>query len=160
MLSDGHWAVLEPRVEVCRPNAQTPFQDLKRTLSAILWRDQNGAKWRAIPQDLRPWGRAAQILIPGPVATRYEKTAAGLGGILCLTAALDHLGCRQTLVEALDAAVRSLVIVDLGIDVDPPIASLSVNLASVSGNASASSARSDRAKRLPGPEPSAPPVPS
>lgn len=63
MLSDAQWAVLEPLVEACRPKAKTPPQDLRRTLSAILWRHQNGAKWRAIPQDLGPWWRAAQIFI-------------------------------------------------------------------------------------------------
>lgn len=63
MLSDAQWAVLEPLVEACRRKARTPPQDLRRTLSAILWRHQNGAKWRAIPQDLGRWRRAAQIFI-------------------------------------------------------------------------------------------------
>jgi transposase len=48
MLSDTQWAVLGPLVEACRPKAKTPPQDLRRTLSAILWRHQNGAKWRTI----------------------------------------------------------------------------------------------------------------
>ena len=38
MLSDVQWAVLEPMIEVCRPEARTPPRYLKRTLSAILWR--------------------------------------------------------------------------------------------------------------------------
>lgn len=63
MLSDRQWAVLEPLVEACRPKAKTPPQDLRRTLSAILWHHQNGAKWRAIPQELGPWWRAAQVFI-------------------------------------------------------------------------------------------------
>jgi transposase len=63
MLSDVPWAVLEPLVEVCRPKAKTPPQDLRRTLSAILWRHQNGAKWRAVPAELGPWWRAAQVFI-------------------------------------------------------------------------------------------------
>jgi transposase len=32
-------------------------------MSAILWRHQNGAKWRAIPAELGPWSRAAQTVI-------------------------------------------------------------------------------------------------
>ncbi len=32
-------------------------------LSAILWRHQNGAKWRAIPAELGPSSRAAQTFI-------------------------------------------------------------------------------------------------
>jgi transposase len=63
MLSDAQWAVLEPLVEACRPKGKTPPQDLRRTLSAILWRHQNGARWRAIPAALGPWWRAAQVFI-------------------------------------------------------------------------------------------------
>jgi transposase len=63
MLSDGQWALLEPLIEACRPKGKTPPQDLRRTLSAILWRHQNGAKWRAVPVELGPWWRAAQIFI-------------------------------------------------------------------------------------------------
>jgi transposase len=63
MLSDAQWTRLEPLIEACRPKGKTPPQDLRRTLSAILWRHQNGAKWRAIPADLGPWWRAAQVFI-------------------------------------------------------------------------------------------------
>ena len=63
MLSDAQWAKLEPLVDACRPKGKTPLQDLRRTLSAILWRHQNGAKWRAIPAELGPWWRAAQVFI-------------------------------------------------------------------------------------------------
>ena len=63
MLTDAQWAALEPLIEICRPKGKTPPQDLRRTLSAILWRHQNGAKWRAIPAELGPWSRAAQTFI-------------------------------------------------------------------------------------------------
>jgi transposase len=63
VLTDEQWAVLEPLVEACRPSAKVPPRDLRRTLGAILWRHQNGAKWRAIPEALGPWWRAAQIFI-------------------------------------------------------------------------------------------------
>ena len=63
MLTDTQWALLEPLVEQCRPKGKTPPQDLRRTFEAILWRHQNGAKWRAIPADLGPWWRAAQTFI-------------------------------------------------------------------------------------------------
>jgi transposase len=63
MLTDAHWMKLEPLIEACRPKGKTPPQDLRRTLSAILWRHENGAKWRAIPADLGPWSRAAQTFI-------------------------------------------------------------------------------------------------
>ncbi len=61
MLSDAQWTMLEPLIEACRPKGKTPPEDLRRTISAIVWRHQNGAKWRAIPKELGPWWRAAQI---------------------------------------------------------------------------------------------------
>ena len=73
MLSDGQWALLERLVEACRPKGKTPPQDLRRTLSAILWRHQNGAKWRAVPEELGPWWRAAQIFIRWARAGVWER---------------------------------------------------------------------------------------
>ena len=63
MLTDAQWATLEPLIEACRPRGQTAPQDLRRTISAILWRHQNGAKWRSVPSELGPWSRAAQTFI-------------------------------------------------------------------------------------------------
>ncbi len=63
MLTDTQWARLEPLIETCRPKGKTSPQDLRRTMTAIVWRHQNGAKWRAIPADLGPWSRAAQTFI-------------------------------------------------------------------------------------------------
>src|SRR5215204_5049113 len=73
MLSDEQWALLEPLIEACRPKGKTPPQDLRRTLSAILWRHQNGAKWRAVPEELGPWWRAAQIFIRWARAGVWER---------------------------------------------------------------------------------------
>src|SRR5215218_6500807 len=63
MLTDGAWMGLEPLIEACRPKGKTAPKDLRRTISAIVWRHQNGAKWRAIPAELGPWSRAAQTFI-------------------------------------------------------------------------------------------------
>jgi transposase len=63
MLADAQWTRLEPLIEACRPRGKTSPQDLRRTISAILWRHQNGAKWRAVPAELGPWWRAAQTFI-------------------------------------------------------------------------------------------------
>ena len=63
MLTDAQWAVLEPLIEACRPKGKTAPRDLRRTISAILWRHQNGAKWRSVPSELGPWSRAAQTFI-------------------------------------------------------------------------------------------------
>jgi transposase len=63
MLSDAQWTVLGPLVEACRPHAKVPPSHLRRTISAILWRHENGAKWRSLPTDLGPWWMAAQTFI-------------------------------------------------------------------------------------------------
>ena len=76
MLSDAQWTMLEPLVEACRPKGKTPPQDLRRTLSAILWRHQNGAKWRAIPAELGPWWRAAQVFMRWVRAGVWERLLA------------------------------------------------------------------------------------
>jgi transposase len=60
VLTDAQWAVLEPLIEQCRPHHTTQHHDLRRTIEAIIWRHDNGAKWRAIPAELGPWWMAAQ----------------------------------------------------------------------------------------------------
>ncbi|CAH2603513.1 protein of unknown function [Rhodovastum atsumiense] len=40
------WAMWEPLIEEVRPRGKTPPKELRRTISAIFWRHQNGAKWR------------------------------------------------------------------------------------------------------------------
>ena len=62
-LTDEQWAMLEPLVETCRPHARVPPQHLRRAVGAILWRHDNGAKWRALPEAEGPWWMAAQTFI-------------------------------------------------------------------------------------------------
>ena len=98
MLSDEQWAVLEPLVEVCRPKGKTPPQDLRRTLSAILWRHQNGAKWRAVPADLGPWWRAAQTFIRWARLGVWERLPALVQerGVALGLVFLDGTSCGHT----------------------------------------------------------------
>jgi transposase len=63
VLTDEQWAALEPLVEACRPPAKVPPRHLRRTIGAILWRHQNGAKWRSLPEEFGPWWMAAQTFI-------------------------------------------------------------------------------------------------
>src|SRR3954454_23614732 len=63
MLTDAQWAALEPLVEACRPRAKGPPSNLRRTISAIVWRHDMVAKWRSVPEDLGPWWMAAQTFI-------------------------------------------------------------------------------------------------
>ena len=62
-LTDAQWAVLAPLIEQCRPHAKVPPRHLRRTISAIVRRHDNGAKWRALPTELGPWWMAAQTFI-------------------------------------------------------------------------------------------------
>jgi len=63
VLSDAAWDSLRPLLEECRPRGKTEPQDLRQTIEAIIWRHDNGAKWRSIPPELGPWHRAAQTFI-------------------------------------------------------------------------------------------------
>jgi len=60
ILTDAQWAVLAPLIEACRPPHKTEHHDLRRTIEAIIWRHDSGAKWRQIPAALGPWWMAAQ----------------------------------------------------------------------------------------------------
>src|SRR6188768_2831564 len=63
VLTDAQWAVLAPLIEACRPHHKTQHHDLRRTIEAIIWRCQNGAKWRSLPAEFGPWWMAAQTFI-------------------------------------------------------------------------------------------------
>jgi transposase len=63
VFTDEGWAKWFPLIEEVRPRAKTPPRNLRRTISAIVWRHQNGAKWRSIPAELGPWWMAAQLFI-------------------------------------------------------------------------------------------------
>lgn len=60
VLSDARWAALAPLIEAVRPHGKTEPRELRRTVEAIIWRHENGAKWRAVPMELGPWWMAAQ----------------------------------------------------------------------------------------------------
>ena len=60
VLTDAQWEALAPLIEACRPPYKTDHHDLRRTIEAIIWRHDNGAKWRQIPAELGPWWMAAQ----------------------------------------------------------------------------------------------------
>jgi transposase len=81
MLTDTQWAMLEPLVEQCRPKGKTPPQDLRRTFEAILWRHENGAKWRAAPTELGPWcgplspSCAGLAWVSGSACSTWRKSA-------------------------------------------------------------------------------------
>ena len=63
IFTDEAWSVWQPLIEEVRPRGKTPPKELRRTITAIFWRHQNGAKWRSIPNELGPWWLAAQLFI-------------------------------------------------------------------------------------------------
>src|SRR5918995_6953408 len=63
VLADHQWSVLEPLLNEARPWAARPIRQFRRTIEALVWRQQNGAKWRAIPAELGPWWMAAQTFL-------------------------------------------------------------------------------------------------
>jgi transposase len=63
MLTDRQPAVLEPLIEIRRLHAKVPSPHLRRTIEAILWRHQNGVKWRSVPTEHGPCWMAAQTII-------------------------------------------------------------------------------------------------
>ena len=71
-MTDAQWEVLAPLIEACRPPYKTDHHDLRRTIEAIIWRHDNGAKWRQIPAELGPWWRAAQTF------SRWSRLGAGM----------------------------------------------------------------------------------
>jgi transposase len=96
VLTDEQWAALEPLVEAARPKGKTRPRDLRRTLEAIVWRHRNGATWRAIPAELGPWWRAAQLFVRWAELGAWQRlleTAQGCGVELG-TAFLDRSSIR------------------------------------------------------------------
>ena len=53
VLTNAQWLMLEPLIQACRPHHKTEHHDLRQTIEAIIWRCQNGAKWRSIPAEFR-----------------------------------------------------------------------------------------------------------
>ena len=97
MLTDERWAVLEPLVEACRPPAKVPPSNPRRTIGAILWRHQNGAKWRSLPGELGPWWMAAQTFIRWARLGVWERllaTAQARRGVELGMAFLDGTAIR------------------------------------------------------------------
>ena len=78
MLTDAQWAELAPLVERCRPHAKVPRPTCGGPSSAILWRHENGAKWRSPSRRARPVVDGGADLHP-LVAPRRLGAPAGPG---------------------------------------------------------------------------------
>ena len=96
-MTDEEWAVLEPLINECRPPCKVPIKNLRQRIEGILWRHENGAKWRAMPAEYGPWWKPAQTFIDrsrlGVWERLLERVRARLGVALGM-AFLDGTAMR------------------------------------------------------------------
>ena len=103
MLTDAQWEVLAPLIEACRPPHKTEHHNLRRTIEAIVWRHEDGAKWRHIPAELGPWWMAAQTfnrwghrgVWEHPLDLVQERGGVGRGWLSSMGPASGHTRRRQ-----------------------------------------------------------------
>jgi transposase len=58
VLTDAQWAKFEAAIAAVKLRGARPRKDDRRTIEAIIWRLDNGAKWRSIPAELGNWHHA------------------------------------------------------------------------------------------------------
>lgn len=78
ILGDDEWARLKAALDAVRSGTGRPFPDERRTVEAVVWRQRNGAKWRAVPPEFGPWWKAAQLHIRWSRMGVWERAFAWL----------------------------------------------------------------------------------
>ncbi len=58
VLTDAQWAKFEAAIAAAEIRGARPRTEDRRTIEAIIWRLDNGAKWRSIPAELGDWHHA------------------------------------------------------------------------------------------------------
>src|SRR5260370_26447267 len=58
VLTDAQWAKFEAAIAAANIGGARPRTEDRRTIEAIIWRLDNGAKWRSIPAELGDWHHA------------------------------------------------------------------------------------------------------
>jgi transposase len=58
VLTDAQWAKFEAAIAAVELRGARPRKEERRTIEAIIWRLDNGAKWRSIPTELGNWHHA------------------------------------------------------------------------------------------------------
>lgn len=58
VLTDAQWVKFEAAIAAAKIRGARPRTEDRRTIEAILWRLDNGAKWRSIPAELGDWHHA------------------------------------------------------------------------------------------------------
>ena len=54
-LTDQQWAILEPLIPPAKPGGRPRTTDMREVINAILYPDQTGGQWRALPHEFPPW---------------------------------------------------------------------------------------------------------
>ena len=58
VLTDAQWGKFEAAIAAANIRGARPRTEERRTIEAIIWRLDNGAKWRSIPAELGDWHHA------------------------------------------------------------------------------------------------------
>ena len=58
VLTDAQWSKFEAAIAAVKLRGARPRKEDRRTIEAIIWRLDNGAKWRSIPAELGNWHHA------------------------------------------------------------------------------------------------------
>lgn len=58
VLTDTQWSKFEAAIAAADIRGARPRTEDRRTIEAIIWRLDNGAKWRSIPSELGNWHHA------------------------------------------------------------------------------------------------------
>jgi transposase len=58
VLTEAQWAKFEAAIAAAKLRGARPRKEDRRTIEAIIWRFNNGAKWRSIPAELGDWHHA------------------------------------------------------------------------------------------------------
>ena len=58
VLTDAQWAKFEAAIVAVKLRGARPRKEDRRTIEAIIWRLDNGAKWRSTPAELGVWDHA------------------------------------------------------------------------------------------------------
>jgi hypothetical protein len=54
-ITDAHWHHLAPLLPTPRRRQGRPLPDLRPMITAMLWVEQTGCSWRALPEHFGPW---------------------------------------------------------------------------------------------------------
>ena len=54
-VSEREWAILEPLIPPAKPGGHPRTTNMREVINAILYLEQTGCQWRALPPEFPPW---------------------------------------------------------------------------------------------------------